>query len=301
MITYPALPGLTYPVMRTAEFDTMVQSAPNKYEVRLPQTTNPVWHWELIYDFLRDYVFGGFTVTEFRTLLDFFLYQGGQAGEFLFLDPDDNYVGPAVVAGAPNLASTLAVVTDGFGRYYSPLQRTLGGLFFEDITDLNTNTAVGGSALAVYANGTLQTTSYALAGPGLVLPGSSYMGLYLVWNALPVWQANTNVNPSYQILDPSGHIQQVTHSTAGTGTTIPAFNDTGGTTTDGGVTWQDEGPSTPPASPVTAQFNFYFRVRFESDSQDMEKFSNHFWTIGGSEGKNGTGYIKLCSSRPNPL
>jgi hypothetical protein len=299
LLVYPTLPGLTFPVLRSAEFDTLVQPAPNKYEVRLPQTTNPVWHWELVYDFLRDFLTPGFTVTEFRTLFDFFLYQGGQAGEFLYLDPDDNYVGPAVIAGVPNTAAELAVVTDGAGRYYSPLQRTLGGLFYEDVTDLNT----GASALAVYANGVLQAsgTSYVLGGPGLGLPGASYMGLYLYWNPLPAWQANSFHNLPYQILDPAGHIQQVAIFAGPTGGRMPAFNDAGGTTTDGSTTWQDMGLNPPPAAPVTAQFNFYFRVRFESDSQDMEKFSNQFWTIGGSEGKNGTGYIKLCTSRPDPL
>lgn len=244
---YPTLPGLTFPVLRMAEFNTLKQSAPNKYDVRIPQTVNPFWHWELIYDFLRDFPYASFSISELRTLLDFYLYQGGQAGEFLYLDPDDNYVGPAMVASSPNTLAELPLVNDGAGNYYSPLQRTLGGLFFEDITDLNTNTGAGGSTPAIYANGTLATGGtgageYQIQGPGLAIPGASYMGMYLKWGA-----------------------------------------------------------GAPPTAPITAQFNFYFRVHFESDQQDMEKFSNQLWTIGGSETKNGTGYIKLETSRPNPL
>jgi Conserved hypothetical protein 2217 (DUF2460) len=244
---FPTLPGLTYPVLKSAEFDTLVQSSPNKYETTIPQTINPVWHWEFIYDFLRDFSYGSFTITELRTLLDFFLYQGGQAGTFLYLDPDDNYVGPAMNGESPNTPlAQLQVVTDGNGHYYSPLQRTLGGLFYEDITNLNTNTEAGGSALAVYANGVLQTTgggspNYTLSSsPGLAIPGASFMGIYLTWAAEPT-------------------------------------------------------------QPITAQFNFCFRVRFESDTQDMEKFVNQFWTIGGSESKNGKGYLQLVSRRPQPL
>jgi hypothetical protein len=68
---------------------------------------------------------------------------------------------------------------------------------------------------------------------------------------------------------------------------------------------------TTPTPPITAQFNFYFRVRFETDERDMEKFAGiaqavianaqngGFWTIGGSESANGSGYLKLCSARPN--
>lgn len=270
---YPTLPGLTLPLLRMAEFDTLVQQGTNKYDVRLPQTVNPMWSWQLIYDFVRDFAYGPFfTVTELRTLLDFFLYQGGQAGDFLFQDPDDNSVGPAIfnysviqsngvtVAQLNNLSfqsngtlvaidggvtpntpmAQLQIVTDGAGNYYSPLQRTLGGLFYEDITDLNTSST--GQALVVYANGVLKAsgTDYTLMGPGLAVPGASYMGMYLKWAAAPT-------------------------------------------------------------GPITAQFSFYFRVHFETDSQDMEKFANQFWTIGGSESQKGSGQIKLMQSRPNPL
>jgi hypothetical protein len=75
----------------------------------------------------------------------------------------------------------------------------------------------------------------------------------------------------------------------------------------------DWGPNNP-ATPVTAAFNFYFRVRFGSDSQDFEKFLNTgsgvappagqgggLWTIGGSEAQNGTGTLKLRTARPVPL
>jgi Conserved hypothetical protein 2217 (DUF2460) len=242
LLIYPTLPGLTFPVLKSQEFETDVQSAKNRYESRQQQMVNPIWHWQLIYDFLRDFQTGNtFAVTELRKLMDFFAYQGGQAGDFLYLDPDDNSVGPAMNAGVPNTPyAQLPLVTDGTS-YYSPLQRTLGGLFFEDVTDLNTDTGAGGSALAVYANGVLAVngTDYTLLGPGLALPSASYMGLYLKWTAAP----------------------------------------------------------TPP---ITAQFNFYFRVRFESDERDMEKFVNAFWTIGGSESQNGSGYLKLVSARPNP-
>ncbi|HVJ09262.1 MAG TPA: hypothetical protein VM554_12850 [Acidisarcina sp.] len=295
MKIFPTLPGLTLPVLRTVQFDTLVQAAPNKYEVRLPQTVNPQWSWELVYDFLRDWPAGSFTVSELRTLEDFFLYHGGQAADFLFLDPDDNSVGPAMLAGAPNTPlAQLQLVNDGVGNYYSPVQRTLGGLFYEDVTDLN-------GALTVYCNGVLQSSSsYTVQGPGLALPGASYMGLVIKWPSPPGWSAGAARALGYQILDPAGHLQKVT--TAGTtGSTAPSWNDAGGTTTDGTVTWTDQGYNPGPAAPVTAQFNFYFRVRFASDAQDMEKFSNQFWTIGGSAAGKGSGKIRLQQSRPSAL
>jgi hypothetical protein len=253
---YPTLPGLTFSVLKSPEFNTEVQAAPNKYEVRVVQRTNPSWSFALVYDFLRDFAAGSFTsVSELRTLMGFFLYVRGQAGSFLFTDPDDCYVGPAMASGTPNTPlAQLSLVNDGAGNYYSPIQRTLDGNFYEDITDLN-------GSIAVYANGVLAAAGtgagqYTVAGPGLALPGASYMGMYLQWGA-----------------------------------------------------------GSPPTGPITAQFHFYFRVRFSSDSQDFEKFmgvgsaasqfvagqGGGLWTIGGSNAQGGSGTLRLETARPVPL
>jgi hypothetical protein len=374
--TFPVLPGLTYTVLKTPGFDTLVMSAPNKYEVRIQQTINPIWTYTLIYDFLHDFFWGGYSlVSELRTLMGFFNQMGGKALPFLLTDPDDYNVGPALgtfvwmastvyplgygildssnhwqkvttagtsgssiptfnhsgsttsdgsvvwqdegggyTSGFPNtFLAGLSLVNDGVGNYYSPIQRTLNGFFFEDITDLN-------GSIAVYNNATLATAGsgagqYTLLGPGLAIPTASYMGMYLKWNTgLSAWQATHSYATNAEILDPSGHIQKAT--TGGTsGGTIPTFNDSGGTTTDGGVTWTDQGYNPGPVGPISAQFNFYFRVRFDTDEQDFEKFlgigsaasntiagqGGGYWTIGGSEAQNGAGTLKLTTARPVPL
>jgi hypothetical protein len=104
---------------------------------------------------------------------------------------------------------------------------------------------------------------------------------------------------------------------AGTsGASAPAFNDAGGATPDGAGTliWEDQGYYAGPAAPVTAQFHFYFRVRFDADSQDFEKFAGigssagqppagqggGYWTVGGSESQNGSGTLVLRTARPVP-
>jgi hypothetical protein len=52
-----------------------------------------------------------------------------------------------------------------------------------------------------------------------------------------------------------------------------------------------------PTGPITAAFNFYFRVRFASDQQDFEKFVYNLWTIGGSQSQNGSGTLELVTHR----
>lgn len=306
--TTGGLRGLTYPVMKTAEFATTVSEAPNFYETRVQNAINPRWHFTQIWNYLKDNpndvpaLYAPYT--DYRIMQGFYANMGGMNQSFLFLDPTDNSVGPALqtagwraywqpivnaimvtggnawqattvtgptsfsqpsFAGAgpvtdsgviwtklgsasgtyPNPDAQLQIVTDGT-YYYSPLQRNFGGQFLEDVTDLNTTTAIGGSALAVYADGVLQTGSnYTLMGPGLYTPTGSYMGMYLRW-------AITS-------------------------------------------------PVAPPTAPVTAQFNFFFRVRFETDDLDFENFLNQVWTMGGPDTRNGAGYLKLMTARPNPL
>ena len=177
--------GLTYPQTKASGFNTILQSSPNFCETSIQQAQNPRWTWTFIYEYLKDYDVQsglGMTYTDFRTLQGFLLSLGGSAGTFLYSDPTDNSVGPALnpVGGTPNLQAQLQVVNDGAGNYYSPIQRNVGGQFYEDITDLN-------GAITVYDNGTLKTlgTDYSVLGPGLALPGSSFMGMYLKWAGAP--------------------------------------------------------------------------------------------------------------------
>jgi hypothetical protein len=232
---YPQV-HLTFTWLKTMKWSTIVQTASNEVELRIAQTQNPIWKYTLVYDFIKDYLtpasyFSPYT--DLAALMGFYAARQGQFDSFLFRDPDDNSVGPALNPdSSPNLGAQLQVVNDGVGHYYSPIQRNLGGLFYEDVTDLN-------GPIEVCANGALQAlgTNYTIGGPGLSIPGYSFMGMYIAWASAP-------------------------------------------------------------ANPVTAQFNFYYRLRFDTDSQDFEKFLNKMWTIGGSEGKNGSGYLKLITARP---
>jgi hypothetical protein len=236
---YPGdLRGLTWSVVKTSEFSTIPQVASSGDETRIANYVNPIWHWLLMYSVLFDRPLSlslGYSVTEYRYLQGFHLARGAMFDDFLFLDPTDYSVGPAMLpgGGGPNPQAQLQVVNDGAGNFYSPIQRNFGGLFYEDVTDL-------ASAIGVYDNGLLKVlaTDYTIGGPGLAVPGAAFAGLYLQW-------------------------------------------------------------VTEPAGPVTAQFNFYFRVRFETDSQDFEQFQSDLWAIGGDGGQKGSGELKLMTARRN--
>jgi hypothetical protein len=302
---YPSqVKGLSVQIMKTPEFRTLDQTASNGASVSIPQYVNPIWHFTLVYNYLDDLwlspnnTLAYAPYTDFQTLMGFFLARRGKGDDFLFLDSTD--YSPAGVRGGvwrpntlfptgsviidrnghaqlattggtsgtdypqfstggttttdgvttvtltpviwtdqgffpkgwPNAPVQLSVVQDAAGNYYSPIQRSVGGLFTEDITDLVPNT------LQVYENGspTPQFAPYRIGGPGLGVPGASYGGLYLAW---------TNA----------------------------------------------------PTQPVTATFQFYFRLKFEEDTQDFEQWLQNIWTIGGEGAKNGSGMLKFKTNR----
>jgi len=64
----------------------------------------------------------------------------------------------------------------------------------------------------------------------------------------PYWQASHTYAANFEIVDPNGHLQKVTAGGGGnSGSSLPAFSTSGGTTTDGAITWTDQGVSTTPA------------------------------------------------------
>ena len=316
MLVFPTLPGLTFTSVKSPEFNTLEQSGANGYEVDISQTANPIWHFTLIYDFLRDFPWAYFTmVSELRTLMGFFNAQQGKAGTFLYTDPDDNYVGPARSTQRWVKSSYFPL---GFGVLDSSnhWQKVTAGTTFISGTTAPTFSTSGGS---VTDGGLTWTDQGAYSASGF--PNVPLAQLSLVNDG-----AGNYYSPVTRTLDGGGY-EDVTDlngaiavyangvlCSAGTGAgqyTLlgPGLALDGFSCMGMYLKW---GSGTPPTAPITAQFNYYFRVKFETDSLDFEKFTKTgnaaavagmgggFWTIGGSESQNGSGTLKLRTRRPVP-
>ncbi len=82
---------------------------------------------------------------------------------------------------------------------------------------------------------------YSISDSGLtVFPIGSLQTVHRVKAVQAPWQPLTTYAAAGSVVDPAGHIQKVTVAGA-SAATAPAWNDTGGTTTDGSLTWQDTG------------------------------------------------------------
>lgn len=113
---YPTLPGLTFSVIKRPIFFGATATSASGREVRVSYAQNPLWEWDLTYEYLPDQsTDSSFSSSDLRLLLGFYLAQTGSLQGFRFRDVDDFQVTDQLIA-----------VGDGVTTDFI-LQRTLGG------------------------------------------------------------------------------------------------------------------------------------------------------------------------------
>ncbi len=290
---YPTIKGLTWTVTKTPKFGTIVQQAANMAEVRIEQSQNPIWTWQLIYEYIYDNFYSAANsmpytpATDLRELMGFFLARQGMYDDFLFDDPSDDWVGPMTWKPRYDFNPGQAII-DPSGRE----QTWSGGQTGATAPAFNTSTVADGSGVWTYVSAfpgvsgqTLGLINDGMPTPTYYTPLQRNMGgLFLE----DVTDVNVSVNPVR--IWANGVLKTLSsdYTINGPGLVLPGYSYSGKY-----LTWL-----TTPTAPITAAFNFYFRVRFLSDDLDFEQFMQQLWTIGGSGGKNGRGALELVTARP---
>lgn len=104
---YPTLPGLTYSVIKRPKWFTGVGTAATGREVRVAYAQNPLWEWDLTYNWLPDEANpNAATASDIKQLMGFYLSMAGSFQTFLFLDPDDNAVTGQVIGTSDGINTT---------------------------------------------------------------------------------------------------------------------------------------------------------------------------------------------------
>lgn len=143
---FPVLPGLTWDILTSPQFNTKVHRAVSGYEVRAAFMAYPLWKFALKYELLRDNV----AYNELETLGGFFNARLGSFDSFLYSCLSDNAV----------TAQQFGVGTGA--QYQFQLARSFGG-FVEPVQNVN-------GTPSIYVNGVLKvlTTEYSISPTGLV-------------------------------------------------------------------------------------------------------------------------------------
>ena len=296
-----AVRGLAFTVIKRPLFNTLVQDAPNFYSTRIAQTRNPFWRWTLTYEVLfndpSNIANGNSPWTDLQALMGFFMDKSGQQAAFLFEDPDDNYMGPGILTAGWKAATyypaNSSLLVSGHWQ-----KATVGGIS-------------GASAPAFSTSG--GTVAEGPTSPQLTWKdeGSGYTAVPNLFTQLPlVEDTSTGLYYSPVQRNLGGFLEDITDLEASPSPVFYANGATAGyytlSTTPGlaipGYSYMGQYLSWTaghtPTEPITAAFKYQFRVRFETDAIDFEKFVSDLWTVGGSEGKGGAGTITLVSDRP---
>src|SRR5579862_4299001 len=164
--------------------------------------------------------------------------------------PDNGQLWSDNGVASSTLGQVLQILTDSNGNPYAPLTRNFGGQYYENITDLFPTNVPGPPPTIPNAvfwfNGNPVAQYYlsgVIVGPTIPFtyrlpPSPPIPGLALLLN----WQPATDFGLNQVVIDSNGHFQIAASSVGTTGSSPPAWNSSGGTTTDNTVTWQDLGP-----------------------------------------------------------
>jgi len=113
---FPDLAGIGWDIPKTVEFSTTVQTARSGKETRIGNWTYPIYHWELVFEFLR----ASPDTPEVQQLTAFFKTAMAQLGNFLYRDPDDNQVTDQPIGRGDGGTTTFQLVRD-CGGYVEPI------------------------------------------------------------------------------------------------------------------------------------------------------------------------------------
>lgn len=160
---FPVLSGLSFPVEKTPNWSTKIQTSISGKETRLGLWSYPVWQFSIGYDFLRSDAVN----QELQTLIGFFNARQGAYDSWLFLDPDD--------CTATNAAFATG---DGTTRVFQ-LARSYGG-WLEPVRAVVSVTSVqiNGSSTSAYTidpySGVITFTAAPSVGAALTWSGTFY-------------------------------------------------------------------------------------------------------------------------------
>ena len=114
---FPALRGLTWSRYKTPSFSTKIQTAVSGKETRGANWSYPRWTFKLTYSFLKDdYTVNG----DLQQIAGFFLARRGSFDDFLYLDPEDNFVANQRI-GTGDGSSTQFQLVRLFGGFVEPV------------------------------------------------------------------------------------------------------------------------------------------------------------------------------------
>lgn len=279
---FPTLPGLTWDVTKTPNFNTQVRKSTSNKAVRNPLAQFPIWTFKVGFEFLRNNDGSpnvALGTTELKYLMGFFCKRGGKDGLWLFKDPTDYSVtGGAIDTG------------DGVTLQF-PFYRVMGP-WTEPVGQVDTLTKFSFPAADVNAGtDTITKTAHGYAtgdGPFFIATtGGAPAGLAVL---TPYWIIAPTAN-TFKLATSAANAlagTQIDITSQGTGTHSLtggwAVYDNGTLQTSAQVSLFGQNQIVFVTAPVaghaiTATFKFWFVCSFLTDSADFNNWADKLWDL----------------------
>lgn len=252
-----ALPGLTYTIHKRPTFSTSVYKGASGVSVRRANMQYPIWEFDLTYEFLRDNV-----NAEFQTLCGFFLSRQGGYDTFLMKDKDDYQVTNGTLGTADGVTTQFPFLRNlgGFNEKVGQVDNGLTITVYGTIAESDAIPSSGPYTVTVAHAADFVADNGVTKGGVAMTPvaGSPGAGQYSV--AAGVYTFNSADHGAAVIIT----YRYLIHNTAYT-VTMPNL-----------LVF-----SSAPASGIiiSADFQFFFNLRFQNDNADFDKFAETFWEL----------------------
>lgn len=162
---FPSFPGQAIGIKRTPLWRTGVQSSLSGKETRLAYMSYPLYQWSLDLSVLRSYA----SYAELAQIIGLINTVQGMAGNFLFMDPEDNAVSGQSFGTGDGSTKVFQLVR-AYGGYTEPVQQPLMQTDGSDAT------------FSVKVNGT-STSAFSFTAPGVITFSSApASGAALTWS-----------------------------------------------------------------------------------------------------------------------
>ena len=157
---FPALPGLTWTVVKRRISSTIVAQNSGGKEVRVAMWQDPIYEFEMNYELLRE------NPAELAQLIGFINARQGSFDSFLYLDPTDS---------AATAQACIPATGDGTNKLFQIARQVGASGYSETIQNVN-------GSPAVYLNGVLQSSGYTVGATGIIaFTAAPSSGVAVTW------------------------------------------------------------------------------------------------------------------------
>ena len=310
---FPSLVGLTWKRIRAPNWETINQEAVSGFETRIALRPQPKWTWKMDFSYLGTGTLGQITNTDWNTLVGFYNARQGMYDSFLLTEPDDSTItGQTIGAGTGSLATFQMIRTLGGFTESILAPNTVSAVYLSAVSipaagySAPTNGTLSSASAGALAATTYYVKTTWVTNSGETLPSvetslavaankvlhvanpSSPPAGAIGWN---VYISNTaGGGAGAETLQnggtPIGTGSIFTEPTSGlvAGAALPVANTTGwsvstwGSATPGILTFAGNVVNT---IAVTADFTYYWPVRFDSDKNDFSNDMQYLWSLNG--------------------